>query len=122
MARVANAKQVVHVSDLTLDEAYKQRDPGAIAGARSLVAVPMLKDDGSNNPDPPFDAGHPDCAPDAAKETVFPRYERARSAFRDRIASLSIASANYRNVITSPFRSAAPDRAAADDLLCPRYQ
>ena len=51
MARVANAKQVVHVSDLTLDEAYKQRDPGAIAGARSLVAVPMLKDDGSNNPD-----------------------------------------------------------------------
>src|SRR5262250_1150202 len=43
------------------------------------------------DPDPPFDAGHPDCAPDAAKDTVFPRYERARSAFRDRIASLSIA-------------------------------
>jgi cyclohexyl-isocyanide hydratase len=43
------------------------------------------------NPEPPFDAGHPDCAPDAAKDTVFPRYERARSAFRDGIARLSTA-------------------------------
>jgi GAF domain-containing protein len=49
LARVAAAKQVVHVSDLSVDEAYKQRDPGAVrlvelAGARSLIAVPMLKD------------------------------------------------------------------------------
>jgi cyclohexyl-isocyanide hydratase len=43
------------------------------------------------NPDPPFDAGHPDCAPDAAKDTVFPRYKKARSAFRDGIARLSTA-------------------------------
>src|ERR1700730_2892139 len=43
------------------------------------------------DPEPPFDSGHPDCAPDAAKDTVFPRYERARSAFRDGIARLSTA-------------------------------
>jgi len=41
------------------------------------------------NPEPPFDAGHPDCAPEVAKATVFPRYEKARSAFRDGIARLS---------------------------------
>jgi cyclohexyl-isocyanide hydratase len=38
------------------------------------------------DPDPPFDAGHPDRASLAAKATVFPRYEKARTAFRDGIA------------------------------------
>jgi cyclohexyl-isocyanide hydratase len=41
------------------------------------------------DPDPPFDAGHPDRAPDAAKAIVFTRYEKARSAFRDGLARLS---------------------------------
>jgi GAF domain-containing protein len=50
LARVAATKDVVHVSDLALDEAYKNRDAGVVrlvelAGARSLIAVPMLKDD-----------------------------------------------------------------------------
>src|SRR5215470_3639430 len=50
LARVAATKRVVQVSDLVLDEAYKQRDPGAVrlvelAGARSLIAVPMLRED-----------------------------------------------------------------------------
>ena len=50
LARVAATKNVVHISDLALDEAYKQRDLGAVrlvelASARSLIAVPMLKDD-----------------------------------------------------------------------------
>jgi GAF domain-containing protein len=50
LARVAATKRVVQVSDLVADEAYKQRDPGAVrlvelAGARSLIAVPMLRDD-----------------------------------------------------------------------------
>lgn len=42
------------------------------------------------DPDRPFDSGHPDCASDAVKAVVFPRYEQARSAFRDGIARLSI--------------------------------
>jgi cyclohexyl-isocyanide hydratase len=43
------------------------------------------------DPDPPFDAGHPDRAPDAAKSMVLPRYEKARAAFRDAIARLPTA-------------------------------
>ena len=48
LARLAATKRVVQVSDLAVDEAYKQRDPGAVrlvelADARSLIAVPMLK-------------------------------------------------------------------------------
>jgi GAF domain-containing protein len=50
LARVAATKRLVQVSDLTADESYKQRDPGAgrlveLAGARSLIVVPMLRDD-----------------------------------------------------------------------------
>ena len=37
------------------------------------------------DPDPPFASGHPDRAPDDVKEAVFPRYEKARAAFRDGI-------------------------------------
>ena len=50
LARVAATKRVVQISDIAADAAYKQRDPGAVrlvelAGARSLIAVPMLRDD-----------------------------------------------------------------------------
>jgi cyclohexyl-isocyanide hydratase len=38
------------------------------------------------DPHPPFDSGHPDRAPEAAKAAVFPQYEKARAAFRDGIA------------------------------------
>ena len=42
------------------------------------------------DPNPPFDAGHPDCASDAVKAAVFPRYEKARTAFREGIACLAV--------------------------------
>src|SRR5215471_573351 len=50
LARVAATKRLVQISDIAADAAYKQRDPGAVrlvefAGARSLIAVPMLRDD-----------------------------------------------------------------------------
>jgi two-component system, NtrC family, sensor kinase len=49
LGRVAATKQLVHVFDYAEEPAYKQRDPAAVrvvelAGARSVVAVPMLKD------------------------------------------------------------------------------
>jgi signal transduction histidine kinase/uncharacterized membrane protein len=49
LARVARAKQVVQIADLTTDEAYLDRDPRMIAlvdsgGARTLLVVPMLKE------------------------------------------------------------------------------
>ena len=49
VARVARTNEVVHIADATLEPGYVERDPRWIefvdlAGARSLVAVPMLKE------------------------------------------------------------------------------
>jgi signal transduction histidine kinase/putative methionine-R-sulfoxide reductase with GAF domain len=50
LARVARTKQVVHIADIKADQAYLDNDPVRIAtvelsGARTFVAVPMLKED-----------------------------------------------------------------------------
>ena len=50
LARMAAAKQLIHVFDYAEDPAYRQREPAAVrlvelAGARSVIAVPMLNDD-----------------------------------------------------------------------------
>lgn len=37
------------------------------------------------DPHPPFDAGHPDRAPASVQTAIFPRYEKARAAFREGI-------------------------------------
>jgi len=49
LTRVAATKKLVHVSDYIEEPAYKERDPSAVrmvelAGARSVVIVPMLKE------------------------------------------------------------------------------
>jgi cyclohexyl-isocyanide hydratase len=41
------------------------------------------------DPAPPFQSGHPDRASDTVQEAVFPRYEKARMAFRDGLARAS---------------------------------
>jgi hypothetical protein len=43
-------KKVIHIHDLALDESYTEHDPRIVAlvetaGARTIVTVPMLKDD-----------------------------------------------------------------------------
>jgi signal transduction histidine kinase len=48
-ARVAETKQVVQIADISAERAYAERDPVRVAlvelaGARTLVAVPILKD------------------------------------------------------------------------------
>ena len=50
LGRVAKTKQLVHVADITTEQAYAERDPLRIAyaelgGARTLVAVPMLQEE-----------------------------------------------------------------------------
>ena len=50
LGRAARTKQVIHVADLTADSAYTERDPLRVATveilrARTLLAVPMLKED-----------------------------------------------------------------------------
>ncbi len=49
IVRAAQSRKAQHVADLTLDQSYVERDPAAvalveIAGARTLIVVPMLKD------------------------------------------------------------------------------
>jgi two-component system, NtrC family, sensor kinase len=49
LSRVLRTKQVVHISDITTDQAYIERDPLFIAAAelggfRTVLAVPMLKE------------------------------------------------------------------------------
>src|SRR5262249_13757880 len=49
LGRVARTKQVVHVADIRTTQAVAERDPrvvasAEVAGYRTLLAVPMLKD------------------------------------------------------------------------------
>ena len=50
LGRVAMTKQVIHIADLAKGEGYLERDPMAVSsvevgGIRTLLGVPMLKDD-----------------------------------------------------------------------------
>jgi GAF domain-containing protein/DNA-binding response OmpR family regulator len=50
LARFAATRQVQHVADFRLEESYLEREPGPVAlaeaaGARTVMIVPMLKDD-----------------------------------------------------------------------------
>jgi GAF domain-containing protein len=50
LARVAASRQLLHITDVRLDQAYLDRDPAFLvladdAGARTLLMVPMLKED-----------------------------------------------------------------------------
>ena len=50
LARLAHSKQVAHIPDLKADTAYAEREPLRVvtvdqAGARTLLAVPMVKED-----------------------------------------------------------------------------
>jgi cyclohexyl-isocyanide hydratase len=87
-ARIVKDGNVVTAGGVTSGIDFGLSMVAEIAGETTAQAIQLGLE---YNPDPPFDAGHPDSAPDAAKDTVFPRYERARSAFRDRIARLSTA-------------------------------
>jgi cyclohexyl-isocyanide hydratase len=87
-ARIVKDGNVITAGGVTSGIDFGLSMVAEIAGETTAQAIQLGLE---YNPDPPFDAGHPDCAPDAAKDTVFPRYERARSAFRDGIARLSTA-------------------------------
>src|SRR5215469_9687803 len=50
ISRVVQSRQTVHITDYRADQSYLDRDPGTVAaielgGARTLLIVPMLKDD-----------------------------------------------------------------------------
>jgi GAF domain-containing protein len=50
LGRMMRTKQVVHIADIRAEETYAKRDPvrvaaAELAGARTVLCVPMLKDD-----------------------------------------------------------------------------
>jgi GAF domain-containing protein len=50
LGRVVQAKQPIHIADITAEQGYSEREPLRVAtvelaGARTLLAVPMLKED-----------------------------------------------------------------------------
>jgi len=50
LGRAATTKQAVHITDIKMDQAYIERNPGVVAvadvgGARTLLVVPMLKEE-----------------------------------------------------------------------------
>jgi cyclohexyl-isocyanide hydratase len=87
-ARIVKDGNVITAGGVTSGIDFGLSMVAEIAGETTAQAIQLGLE---YNPDPPFDAGHPDCAPDAVKDAVFPRYERARSAFRNGIARLSTA-------------------------------
>jgi len=87
-ARVVQDGNVITAGGVTSGIDFGLRMVAEIAGETTAQAIQLSLE---YDPAPPFDAGHPDCAPVAAKDRVFPRYEGLRSAFRDGIACLSAA-------------------------------
>jgi cyclohexyl-isocyanide hydratase len=85
-ARIVKDGNVITAGGVTSGIDFGLRVVGEIAGETMAQAIQLGLE---YDPEPPFDAGHPDRAPDAAKAAVFPRYEKARSAFHDEIARLS---------------------------------
>src|SRR5262249_20094273 len=45
LERIARTKQVIHIEDIAADPAHHQHAIVTLGGARSLLGVPMLKDD-----------------------------------------------------------------------------
>ena len=88
-ARVVKDGNVITAGGVTSGIDFGLNVASKIAGETVAQAIQLGIE---YDPAPPFDAGHPDRAPDAAKATVAPRYEKARTAFRDGIARLGMSS------------------------------
>ena len=85
-ARVVKDGNVITAGGVTSGIDFGLNMVAEIAGDTVAQAIQLGLE---YDPAPPFDAGHPDRAPDAAKAAVAPRYEKARTAFRDGFARLS---------------------------------
>ena len=85
-ARIARHGNVITAGGVTSGIDFGLKVVAEIAGEATAQPIQLGLE---SDPHPPLDAGHPDFARDAAKATVFPRYEKARSVFRDGIARLS---------------------------------
>jgi cyclohexyl-isocyanide hydratase len=82
-ARVVKDGNVITAGGVTSGIDFGFRVVAEIAGEPVAQAIQLSLE---YDPAPPFKSGHPDRAPDTVQEAVFPRYEKARTAFRDSLA------------------------------------
>ena len=87
-ARVVKDGNVITAGGVTSGIDFGLRMVAEIAGDTVAQAIQLGFE---YDPDPPFASGHPDRASDIVKATVAPRYEQARTAFRDTITRYSAA-------------------------------
>ena len=87
-ARVVKDGNVITAGGVTSGIDFGFRVVAEIAGETVAQAIQLSLE---YDPDPPFASGHPDHASDAVKATVAPRYQQARTAFRDTIARCAAA-------------------------------
>ena len=85
-ARIVKDGNVITAGGVTSGIDFGLSVVAEIAGETTAQAIQLGIE---YDPHPPFDSGHPDSAPEAVKAAVFPRYEKARMAFRDGIARMS---------------------------------
>src|SRR6476620_2171022 len=85
-ARIVKDGNVITAGGVTSGIDFGLSVVAEIAGETTAQAIQLGIE---YDPHPPFDSGHPDSAPEAVKAAVFPRYEKARMAFRDGIARIS---------------------------------
>ena len=82
-ARIVKDGNVITAGGVTSGIDFGLSVAAEIAGETVAQAIQLSIE---YDPAPPFGSGHPDRAPDDVGATVFPRYEQARTAFRDGIA------------------------------------
>ena len=85
--RVVKDGNVITAGGVTSGIDFGLRVVADIAGESVAQAIQLGLE---YDPEPPFASGHPDRAPEAVRVAVFPRYEKARAAFRDGINRSSI--------------------------------
>jgi cyclohexyl-isocyanide hydratase len=84
--RVVKDGNVITAGGVTSGIDFGLRVVAEIAGEGVAQAIQLGLE---YDPDPPFGAGHPDRASAAVEAAVFPRYDKARTAFREGIACLA---------------------------------
>lgn len=81
-ARIVKDGNVITAGGVTSGIDFGLSVAAEIAGETVAQAIQLSIE---YDPNPPFASGHPDRAPQVVKDSVFPRYEQARAAFRDGI-------------------------------------
>jgi cyclohexyl-isocyanide hydratase len=85
-ARIVKDGNVITAGGVTSGIDFGLTAVAEIAGEAVAQAIQLSLE---YDPKPPFESGHPDRASEATKESVYPRYEKARTAFREGLARSS---------------------------------